>query len=131
MAMSDTDEITCVHPAGRRVADPTPGKVREQAIAVEDLWSGLVRTEPGVTSGWHHHGDHDTSVYVIAGNVRIEFGLDGAQAADAGPGDFVHIPKHVVHREINPGPTSSQEVVTRSGTGPLTINVDSPTPDSA
>lgn len=122
--MSDADAITCIHPDGRRVADPTPGKVREQAIAVGGLWSGLVRTEPGVASGWHHHGDHDTSVYVIAGTLRIEFGPGGTQSADAGPGDFVHIPKQVVHREVNPGPIPSQEIVTRSGTGPLTINVD-------
>jgi uncharacterized RmlC-like cupin family protein len=128
--MSETDEITCVHPADRRIADPTPGKVREQAFALEGLWSGLVRTEPGVASGWHHHGDHDTSVYVIEGNVRIEFGRGGVQVAEAGPGDFVHIPKRVVHRELNPGPTRSQEVVTRSGTGPLTINVDGPTSPS-
>jgi uncharacterized RmlC-like cupin family protein len=128
--MSDADEITCIHPDGRRVADPTPGKVREQAVAIDGLWSGLVRTEPGVASGWHHHGDHDTSVYVIHGTVRIEFGPGGAKSADAGPGDFVHIPKHVVHREVNPGPAPSQEVVTRSGTGPLTINVDGPRPRS-
>jgi len=32
--------------------------------------------------------------------------------------------------EINPGSTRSQEVVTRSGTGPLTINVDGPAPGS-
>ena len=124
--MSDPDPVTCVHPADRRLADPTPGKAREQAIDVEGLWSGMVRTEPGVASGWHHHGEHDTSVYVIQGTVRIEFGPGGAQALDAGPGDFVHIPKHVVHREINSGSTRSQEIITRSGTGPLTINVDGP-----
>ena len=122
--MSDTDEVTCVHPADRRAADPTPGKVREQAIDVHGLWSGLVRTDAGTTSGWHHHGEHDTSVYVVAGTVRIEFGPGGTQALDAGPGDFLHIPKHVVHREFNPGSTPSEEVVTRSGTGPLTVNVD-------
>lgn len=124
--MSDADEITCIHPDGRRVTDPTPGKVREQAIAIDGLWSGLVRTEPGVSSGWHHHGDHDTSVYVMDGTVRIEFGPGGARSADAASGDFVHIPRHVVHREVNPGSMPSQEVVTRSGTGPLTINVDGP-----
>jgi len=128
--MSDPDEVTCVRPADRRVGDPTPGKVREQAIAVDGLWSGLVRSEPGVTSGWHHHGEHDTTVYVIDGTVRIEFGPGGAQAVDAGPGDFLHIPKHVVHRECNPGSTTAQEVVTRSGAGPLTINVDGPAPVS-
>jgi uncharacterized RmlC-like cupin family protein len=126
--MSDPDQVTCVHPAQRRVADPTPGKVREQAVAVDGLWSGLVRTQPGVTSGWHHHGGHDTSSYVVEGTVRIEFGPGGAQAVDAGPGDFLHIPGHVVHREINAGSTPSQEVVTRSGTGPLTVNVDGPAP---
>lgn len=126
--MSDSIEVTCIHPADRRVADPTPGKVREQAIAVDGLWSGLVRTEPGEMSGWHHHGDHETSVYVVAGSVRIEFGADGARAVDGGPGDFIHIPGHVVHREGNTGSTMAQEIVTRSGSGPLTINVDGPAP---
>ena len=123
-----SDEVTSIRPGDREVADPTPGKVREQAIAVDGLWSGLVRTEPGVASGWHHHGEHDTSVYVIAGNVRIEFGPGGAEAVDAGPGDFVRIPPGLVHREVNAGSTPSQEVITRSGTGPLTINVDGPEP---
>jgi hypothetical protein len=89
--MSDPDEVTCVHPADRRTADPTQGKVREQAIDVHGLWSGLVRNDPGAASGWQHHGDHDTSVYVVAGTVRIEFGPGGAQAVDAGRGDFLHI----------------------------------------
>jgi uncharacterized RmlC-like cupin family protein len=124
--MSDITEVRSVRPADRRTADPTHGKVREQAIDVDGLWSGFVRTEPGVTSGWHHHGEHDSSVYVIDGTVRIEFGPGGARAVDAGPGDFVHIPKHVVHRERNLGTTPSQEVITRSGSGPLTVNVDEP-----
>ena len=124
--MSDQDDVTSIPPAARQVADPTPGKIREQAIAVEGLWSGLVRTEPGVSSGGHHHGDHDTSVYVLEGDVRIEFGPGGARSVSAGPGDFVHIPKHVVHREVNAGSTPSQEVITRSGTGPVTVNVDAP-----
>jgi uncharacterized RmlC-like cupin family protein len=129
--MSHPDVVTCVHPADRRVGEPTPGKVRGQAIALDGLWSGLVRSEPGVRSGWHHHGEQDTCVYVIEGTVRIEFGPGGAQAVDAGPGDFIYIPKHVVHRACNPGSTTAQEVVTRSGTGPLTINVDGPAPLSA
>jgi len=47
-----------------------------------------------------------------------------------GPGDFLHIPKNVVHREVNSGSTGSQEIITRSGTGPPTINVDGPAPPS-
>jgi uncharacterized RmlC-like cupin family protein len=126
--MSDSPEVTCVHPSERRVADPTPGKTREEAIDIDGLWSGLVRTEPGVASGWHHHGDHDTSVYIVEGHVRIEFGPGGAQALEGGPGDFLHIPKHLVHREVNAGTTPSQEILSRSGTGPLTVNVEGPDP---
>lgn len=128
--MSDPEEVTCIGPEDRRVSDPTPGKVREQAIAVNGLWSGLVRSEPGAASGWHHHGEHDTTVYVIAGTVRIEFGPGGAHAVEAGPGDFVHIPRHIVHREVNSGSTPAEEIITRSGTGPPTVNVDGPAPPS-
>lgn len=126
--MSDADEVIRIRPGDRVVSDPTPGKTREQAIATDGLWSGLVRTEAGVTSGWHHHGDHQTSIYVVEGTVRIEFGPGGAHAADAGPGDFILIPPHLVHREVNAGSTPSQEVVTRSGTGPVTVNVEGPAP---
>ena len=126
--MSDAEEVISIRPGDRVVADPTPGKRREQAIATDRLWSGLVRTEPGVASGWHHHGDHETSVYVVEGKVRIEFGPGGTQVVEGGPGDFVLIPAHVVHREVNAGTTPSQEVVTRSGTGPVTVNVDGPAP---
>ena len=122
--MSDEDVVTCVHPGDRRVADPTPGKRREQAVREGLLWSGLVRTEPGVASGWHHHGDHDTSVYVVEGHVRIEYGARGELSVEAGPGDFVHIPRHLVHREVNAGSTPSVEILSRAGTGPLTTNVD-------
>lgn len=128
--MTDPGSVTCIHSTDRRIADPTPGKAREQAIDVPGLWSGLVRSDPGTMSGWHHHGAHDTAVYVIEGTVRIEFGPGGARAVDAGPGDFLHIPRHVVHREVNAGSTTSQEVITRSGTGPLTVNVDGPAPAS-
>jgi uncharacterized RmlC-like cupin family protein len=126
--MSEPDAVTGVHPEDRRLADPTPGKTREQAIDIDGLWSGFVRTEPGIASGWHHHGDHDTSVYVVEGTVRVEFGPGGTQALDAGPGDFVHIPRNLVHREVNVGFRPSQEVITRSGTGPLTVNVAGPDP---
>jgi hypothetical protein len=39
---------------------------RRQAFAKPGLWAGLTTTEPGLVSGWHHHGGHDTIVYVIS-----------------------------------------------------------------
>lgn len=68
-------------------ADPTPGMHRRRAIDAPGLWSGIVHTQPGATSGWHHHGDHETSLYVVEGAMRLEFGAGGAEVVDAGPGD--------------------------------------------
>ena len=120
------DAIRRIRPGDRDLADPTPGMVREQAIAINGLWSGFVRTDPGTVSGWHHHGDHDTSIYVVEGSMRIEFGPAGGAAIDAQAGDFVHVSKHVVHREANHGDTTSHLVVTRTGQGVTTVNVEGP-----
>ena len=65
---------------------------RRQAFAKPGLWAGLTTTEPGLVSGWHHHGGHDTIVYLISGSVAIEFGEGGRQAVQAGAGDFLVIP---------------------------------------
>ena len=35
------------------------------------MWSGTVDTEAGAVSGWHHHGDHDTTLYIGAGLMRL------------------------------------------------------------
>ena len=35
----------------------TPGMIREEALDTGQIWSGIARTAPGNTSGWHHHGD--------------------------------------------------------------------------
>lgn len=120
--------VRLVRPAERTPADPTPGMQREQAFAVPGLWAGVVHTEPGASSGWHHHGEHETSLYVVAGRMRLESGAGGADLADAEPGDFLHVPAGVIHRESNPGDGQSTAVIARAGSGVPTINVDGPAP---
>ena len=117
-----------VTPAERIEGERTPGMSREQAIAAEGLWSGLVRTEAHMTSGWHHHADYETSIYVVGGSLRMESGPGGVDVLDAGPGDFVYVPRGAVHRESNPGDEESQLVVTRAGSGPAVVNVEGPAP---
>lgn len=118
--------LALITPAERRDADPTPGMAREEAIAVDGLWAGLVRTEAHAASGWHHHGDYETAIFVVDGDVRLEFGHEGRQVIDARPGDFIHVPKGAIHRESNPSTDESHIVVVRAGTGPPTVNVDGP-----
>ena len=79
-------------------------------------------------SGWHHHGDYDTSIYVVSGGLRMECGPGGTVVVEAGPGDFLHVPKGAIHRESNPQDTDGQAVVVRAGQGPPVFNVDGPAP---
>ncbi len=106
-------------------ADPTPGMERQNAFEAPGLWAGQVETAPGAVSGWHHHDSNESSLYVVAGVLRLEFeGYDGH--VDAGPGDFVHVPAHTVHRESNPTDAPSLAVIARAGDGIPTVNVDAP-----
>lgn len=107
-------------------AGQTHGMLREQAFASEGICSGVVFTEPGLISGWHHHGEHDTYFYVAAGRAVLEFGPGGRDKVDAGPGDYVHVPRHTVHRESNPIDTTSALIVFRMGSGEVVINVEAP-----
>lgn len=115
-----------VTPGERVEGQPTPGMAREQAIQTDQMWSGFVRTDPGMVSGWHHHGGYESAIYVLTGAVRMEFGADGAETFDAGPGDFVFVGKHVVHRESNPSTEPGTIVVVRAGEGEAVFNVGGP-----
>lgn len=109
-----------------RSGDPTPGMSREVALHTDGMWSGTVETQPGAVSGWHHHGSHETTLYVVSGRMRMESGPGGSDLVDAGPGDFLHVPAGAVHRESNPDEAPSRAVVVRCGSGPPTVNVDGP-----
>jgi len=124
--MAGSDPVSLIRPEDRVVGDHTPGMMREQAVVTGEMWAGLVRTQPGMVSGWHHHGDHETSIYVISGRLRMESGPGGESVVEARPGDFLYVPREAIHRESNPGEIESQIVVVRVGHGPTVINVDAP-----
>lgn len=124
--MAAADPVKHIRPGERVESDPTPGLVRERAIDVEGMWAGVARTAPMAVTGWHHHGEHETSIFVISGRFLLESGPGGHQVIEAAPGDFIHVPPGAVHRESNPGDTESSVVVVRAGKGPPTVNVDGP-----
>jgi uncharacterized RmlC-like cupin family protein len=115
-----------IAPEERVEGQPTPGMTREQAVQTEGMWAGFVRTDPGMVSGWHHHGSYESSIYVLSGSLRMEFGRGGEGSFDAGPGDFVFVGKQLVHRESNPSPEPAAIVVVRAGEGEPVVNVDGP-----
>jgi uncharacterized RmlC-like cupin family protein len=126
--MNAADPVRLVRPTDRVEGERTSGMTREQAIAIDGMWARLVRTEAQMTTAWHHHADYDTSIYVVDGRLRMEFGPGGSEVVEAGPGDFLHVPKGAIHRERNPANEESHIIVVRAGRGPAVINVDGPAP---
>jgi uncharacterized RmlC-like cupin family protein len=104
----------------------TAGMVREQIVQTPGLWVGVARTNPGRFSSWHHHGTHDSVIYVITGQVQIDCGPGGKTTFHARPGDAIYLPPGEIHREGNSGIEESEIVVVRSGEGELVINVAGP-----
>jgi uncharacterized RmlC-like cupin family protein len=115
-----------IGPEERTEGASTPGMIREEAVATDGMWAGLARTEAGMVSGWHHHGAFESTIYVLSGDLRMEFGPGGTEVLEAGPGDFLYVAPGAIHRESNPSDQESQIVVVRSGAGEPVINVDGP-----
>jgi uncharacterized RmlC-like cupin family protein len=122
------DLVLLVRPVERKPGPATPGMDRQQAFATDGTWSGFVRTEPGMVSGCHHHGEYETVIYVLTGALKMEFGPNGSNMVEAGPGDFVYVPKGAVHRESNPSAEPTDIIVVRAGVGESTFNLDGPAP---
>ncbi len=115
-----------IAPEERTEGMGTPGMVREEAVSTDRMWAGLVRTAAGMVSGWHHHGDYESTIYVLSGALRMEFGRNGGEVLDAVPGDFLYVAPGAIHREGNPTEGESHIVVVRSGSGKPVVNTDGP-----
>ncbi|MDT7569708.1 MAG: hypothetical protein QOG76_8332 [Pseudonocardiales bacterium] len=84
----------------------------------------LTTVPPGAATGAHHHGDQETILYVLEGTARYRWGDRLEHVAEAGPGDFVFIPAHTVHQEINASAAyPTVWVVTRSNPDPIVVNL--------
>jgi len=124
-------QLRVVRPHERdRSTAQTPGMQREAGVAAstvgaEKLWVGHVTMAPGMTSGAHHHGPVESSIYVISGRARFRFGEKLEQQVDVGPGDFVYVPPQAVHQEINVDDTAPVEmIVARDGQENVVVNVE-------
>jgi uncharacterized RmlC-like cupin family protein len=120
------DPVVLIRPEERVEGEPTSGMKGEQAVSIEGIWAGVAHTEAHIVSGWHHHGDFVSSIYVLSGTLRMESGPNGATVVEARPGDFLLVPKGAIHREGNPGDVESEIVVVRSGHGAAVVNVEGP-----
>ena len=107
----------------------TPGMDRREAFDHDGVWAGTLRTADGVVTGWHVHADHDKYIYVVSGSATVESGPGGREKTEAEAGDFVLIPRGLIHREGTAvGSHGVEAVLVRVGEGEIVTNVDGPEP---
>ncbi|MBA2372622.1 MAG: cupin domain-containing protein [Chloroflexi bacterium] len=81
-------------------------------VGSDRLYSSVVSTAPGDRTRIHHHGDCETSIYILSGAARYRWGETGSEhSMEAAAGDFVYIPAGEIHVEENASSTAPLVVV--------------------
>src|SRR5205807_5498092 len=107
MARTPTTGALRVISASDRCPDQASGAMlREAAIAqntvgAQKIWLGYVELGPGLVSAVHHHGEAESGIYIISGHAQFFAGEQLELGQEAHAGDFVWVPPHLVHLEMN------------------------------
>jgi uncharacterized RmlC-like cupin family protein len=127
--MEEAARLIVIRPADR-APEASSGPMRREAGCSESLtgahriWSGFVELGPAALSAAHHHGEAESSIYIISGHARF---VTADQVHDAEAGDFVFVPPNVVHIEANRSDLDPvRMVVSRSTQDALVTNVETP-----
>jgi quercetin dioxygenase-like cupin family protein len=123
---TQTDHVSALAPDEVTEAASTPGLVREVAFSTDRAMLIRVRCEGKTVSGWHHHGDREALGHVMRGRVRFEFGAGGRESMEVAEGGYFHVPRGLVHRDVNPEDRDQDLVISFVGSGPLVVNVHGP-----
>jgi len=113
----------------------TPGMVRTAGVSADTcgaagIWMGEFTNEPGFRSAAHHHGDVESAIYVLDGTIQIRWGDRLEHRAEASAGDFIFVPAHLVHQEINMSTTRRVvAILARGGPENVVVNVELPEAD--
>ncbi len=124
-----TPSVRTIRPEERKTLPGPAGApfLRQEMFGDGHFWMGMVTTEPGAASPWHHHGTHDTYVYILEGEATLEFGPGGTGRLYAtADGSLIVVPPGFPHREVNTGSTPNRMIVVRVGEGPAVVPLDGP-----
>lgn len=81
--------------------DYVPG-VSAETVGSRELWLGQVTIPPGKRTKAHVHARHESAFYMVSGEeVELWSGPELAERAVARPGDYLFIPRNVLHVAVN------------------------------
>jgi uncharacterized RmlC-like cupin family protein len=104
--------------------------VSRDTVGSEKLYSSIVRTAPGGRTEVHHHGECETSIYILEGRARFYSGEGLHDIVEANEGDFIYVPAHEVHVEANASDTDALVVLlSRNCAGPVVHYVEGIIPE--
>ncbi|GLZ51274.1 cupin domain-containing protein [Actinomycetospora sp. NBRC 106378] len=111
---------------GMRRLEAISGK----SVGSSTLWTGETHVAPDTASSDHHHGESETSIYVVSGRPRFVFhDGTGEVVLQTEPGDYVYVPPWVPHREENLDPdTPAVVVISRTTQEAIVVNLPALTP---
>ena len=76
--------------------------ISRPTVGAERLYTAIVSTAPGDSTRVHHHGDCETSIYILSGKARYTWGPTGTEhEMTARDGDVIYIPAGEIHVEEN------------------------------
>ena len=98
---------------------------RATTASTTGLGGGTFLVEAGARTGIHHHGEQETIVYVLEGELLIRWGAHGeSEALRLSTGDFLHVPAFTPHMEINLSEENPfRWIVVRSTPDPIVVNL--------
>lgn len=108
-------------PAGglqRRLAIST------SATGAEQLCMAYVVSPPRTDSGPHHHAHTETAAYCLSGRARVYYGDGLREFVEVGPGDFVFVPAHLPHIEVNHTAEPATFILARSSGEPIVVPIE-------
>jgi uncharacterized RmlC-like cupin family protein len=104
--------------------------VSSDTVGSEHLYSSIVRTAPSGRTQVHHHGECETSIYILSGRARFYSGDALRDVTDAEEGDFIYVPAYEVHVEANLSTTDDLVVLlSRNCAGSVVHYVEGTLPD--
>jgi uncharacterized RmlC-like cupin family protein len=109
----------------------TTGMTRYEAISgktvgSEKLWTGETHVGPATNSGDHHHGEAETSIYVVSGHPVFVFAKGQEEIrVETSPGDYIFVPPYLPHREENPSDEPAVVVISRTSQEGIVVNLPS------
>ena len=106
--------------------------VSADTVGSERLYSSIVTTAPKGRTEIHHHGECETSIYILSGRARFYSGDGLGDIVEAEQGDFIYVPAFEVHVEEN---SSDRErlvvLLSRNCSGSVVHYVDGTLPPRA